>query len=284
MSSSSSTPRLTLTMRLAPPLPARKFLFVCQQKTVKELKNEIRRRLITLIKEPVAITVDGYELMDDDDVADVLSRDVHIDLHLASSLDQAIAEQSKKPMPPKKEKKVVLPASEVCSPALLTIRKREHGNKKGADLAKRAKHHRVSDSDSSDESSYSGSSDEHPVKVPLGRLSMSSADDDGEYVEDDILLLRADSVDTKYLDKLVNIELAKLEVGALAAYKIKEASGPSNYFIGRVMEISENDITFVVVREVLPTDLPGGPLNAIPSYDTHHQVEHDYIVVAKLFK
>ncbi|KAJ2813614.1 hypothetical protein H4S07_000542 [Coemansia furcata] len=311
----SSTPRLTLTMRLAPPLPPRKFLFVCQQKTVKELKNEIRRRLIALIKEPVAITVDGYELMDDDDVADVLSKDTFIVLHLAASLDQAIAEQLTKAVTPRKKKTnddVVLPEPVASPPARLTIRKREHGNKKGAELVKRAKPLRVypaelayeqaksdnsspssdsdsssdsSDASSSNESSDCGSSDsseEHPVKVPLGLLSVSSADD--EYVQDDIQVLRAESVDVRYLDKLANIDISELEVGSLVAYKVKAVPGSSNYFIGRVMETGEDDVTFNVIREVLPTDLPGDPLSEIPNYNTQHQVEHDSIVVAKLFK
>ncbi|KAJ2825656.1 hypothetical protein FBU31_003653, partial [Coemansia sp. 'formosensis'] len=298
----SSTPRLTLTMRLAPPLPPRKFLFVCQQKTVKELKNEIRRRLIALIKEPVAITVDGYELMDDDDVADVLSKDTFIVLHLAASLDQAIAEQLTKAVTPRKKKTkedVVLSEPVASPPARLTIRKREHGNKKGAELAKRAKPLRVypaelayekakpdysstssdsdsssdsSDASSSNESSDDGSSDsseEHPVKVPLGRLSVSSADD--EYVQDDIQVLRAESVDVRYLDKLANIDISELEVGSLVAYKVKAVPGSSNYFIGRVMETGEDDVTFNVIREVLPTDLPGDPLSEIPNYNTQHQ-------------
>ncbi|KAJ2024455.1 hypothetical protein IWW57_003725 [Coemansia sp. S610] len=200
-----SMPRITLTMRLAPPLPARKFLFVCQQKTVKELKNEIRRRLIALIKEPVSITVDGYELMDDDDVADVLSKDIQIDVHLTSSLEQAIVEQEKGAA--EAPKQTCAKASGARAPAVLTIRKREHGKTKGTEQAKRAKPHRVypaelayeqakaeesdSASSSEEESSESASgreeatsdsdaSSEHPVKVPLGRLSMTSADDEDE--------------------------------------------------------------------------------------------------------
>ncbi|KAJ2491113.1 hypothetical protein IWW37_002566 [Coemansia sp. RSA 2050] len=207
MANSNSMPRLTLTMRLASPLPARKFLFVCQQKTVKELKKEIRRRLTSLIKEPVSITVDGYELMDDDDVADVLSKDVQIDVHLTSSLEEAIVEQEKKAVVTPKDTRAK--ASGASPSALLTIRKREHGRTKGGELAKRAKPLRVypaelayeqakvegpgsectsedgssdlsSEEEDEEESSDSGSSGEHPVKVPLGRLSMTSADDEDE--------------------------------------------------------------------------------------------------------
>ncbi|KAJ2101894.1 hypothetical protein IW146_009237, partial [Coemansia sp. RSA 922] len=101
---------------------------------------------------------------------------------------------------------------------------------------------------------------------------------------DDILLLRADSVDAKYLDRLAKIEHYELEMGALVAYKVKKASGPSNYFIGRVMELGENFTTFVVIREVLVTDINGDPLSAVLSNGSYHRVENDSIVVAKLFK
>ncbi|KAJ2512608.1 hypothetical protein H4217_006796, partial [Coemansia sp. RSA 1939] len=65
--------KLKLEISLAPPLPQRRFLLVCAQKTVKDLKNEIRRRLVTLIQEPIALISDGFELMDDDLVVDLLS-------------------------------------------------------------------------------------------------------------------------------------------------------------------------------------------------------------------
>ncbi|KAJ2452278.1 hypothetical protein GGF42_004064 [Coemansia sp. RSA 2424] len=193
----SSPPKITLTMRLAPPLPPRKFLFVCHQKTIKELKNEIRRRLVSIIKEPVAITVNGYELMDDDDVVDVLAKDMNIVLHLAASLDRDIAESlhdveeydgppSASPSP--------APPSPAPARGLLMIRKREHGSKKGAGgLAKSAKLGRVypaelafeqaspaagssSDSDSDSGSSSDSDSDTSSDTSMHSNVTKSSSD------------------------------------------------------------------------------------------------------------
>ncbi|KAJ2897160.1 hypothetical protein IWW38_001809 [Coemansia aciculifera] len=189
-------------MRLAAPLPPRKFLFVCKQKTVKELKSEIRRRLVTIIKEPVAITVNGYELMDDDDVADVLTKDVDIVLHLAKSLDEATADEAVEAGP------VVDVTTSPVSQGLLLIRKREHGKGGGGGggAAKSAKPRRVypaelaydmascamdsvaesttdnSDSDddgsttSSSSTSSSGSSNSSDSSLSSSSLSSSSSD------------------------------------------------------------------------------------------------------------
>ncbi|KAJ2508448.1 hypothetical protein H4217_008557 [Coemansia sp. RSA 1939] len=90
--------KLKLEISLAPPLPQRRFLLVCAQKTVKDLKNEIRRRLVTLIQEPIALISDGFELMDDDLVVDLLSnRDslvVVLHQHLQSYYAQETPSQS----------------------------------------------------------------------------------------------------------------------------------------------------------------------------------------------
>ncbi|KAJ1720349.1 hypothetical protein LPJ53_005008 [Coemansia erecta] len=75
--------KLTLRISLQEPLPQRNFMFVCKQTTVKELRNEIRRRILPITKQPIVLVLGGFELMDDDLVTDILTPDDFICVHKA---------------------------------------------------------------------------------------------------------------------------------------------------------------------------------------------------------
>ncbi|KAI9502026.1 hypothetical protein BX070DRAFT_227796 [Coemansia spiralis] len=85
--------KLTLAIALAPPLPYRKFLFVCDQRSVKDLKSEIQRRLATIIRAPVTLTHGGFELMDDDPVADLLSDRALLTVYLQEHISSFYMQQ-----------------------------------------------------------------------------------------------------------------------------------------------------------------------------------------------
>ncbi|KAJ1816424.1 hypothetical protein LPJ56_004300 [Coemansia sp. RSA 2599] len=76
---------LNLRIKLEPPLPDRKFIFACKQRTVKELRNEIKRRIQPITIEPIALLFEGYELMDDDLVRDIFSFTEIINVHRVDS-------------------------------------------------------------------------------------------------------------------------------------------------------------------------------------------------------
>ncbi|KAJ2374204.1 hypothetical protein IW150_003228, partial [Coemansia sp. RSA 2607] len=65
------------------PLPARNFMFVCKQTTMKELRNEIKRRILPITTQPIVLLLGGFELMDDDLVLDILSPGDFICVHKA---------------------------------------------------------------------------------------------------------------------------------------------------------------------------------------------------------
>ncbi|KAJ2724485.1 hypothetical protein GGI07_001916 [Coemansia sp. Benny D115] len=77
-----ATKKLKLTVTLDPPLPDRKFILACPQKTIKELRIEIKRRLQSITQCPIILTLDGFELMDDDDVRDILYEMANINVKL----------------------------------------------------------------------------------------------------------------------------------------------------------------------------------------------------------
>ncbi|KAI9481771.1 hypothetical protein H4R22_001810 [Coemansia sp. RSA 1290] len=85
MGNNSSEIKIKIFVKLDPPLPKRQFITVCKQRTVKELRNELKRRIITITTEPLTLTLDGYELMDDDEVADVLTPMSEIHLKLSGN-------------------------------------------------------------------------------------------------------------------------------------------------------------------------------------------------------
>ncbi|KAJ1878880.1 hypothetical protein H4R99_002253 [Coemansia sp. RSA 1722] len=92
---------VTLRIKLEPPLPERKFIVVCKQRTVKELRDEIRRRIQPLTKEPITLLYNGFELMDDDPVNEIVMLASLINVHQADAegapiaLEQKAAEEDK---------------------------------------------------------------------------------------------------------------------------------------------------------------------------------------------
>ncbi|KAJ1878555.1 hypothetical protein H4R99_001670 [Coemansia sp. RSA 1722] len=92
---------VTLRIKLEPPLPERKFILVFKQRTVKELRNEIRRRIQPLTKEPITLLYNGFELMDDDPVNEIVMLASLINVHQADAegapiaLEQKAAEEAK---------------------------------------------------------------------------------------------------------------------------------------------------------------------------------------------
>ncbi|KAJ2304055.1 hypothetical protein IWW51_002276, partial [Coemansia sp. RSA 2702] len=108
--------KLKLVVILDPPLPERQFLMVSKQRTVRELRNEIKRRMHAITAEPIVLSLDGLELMDDDDVADVLKRRSRVHVGLLPA-----------PAPAKAERR-----------APVVISRREHGSADSVP-AKRAK-------------------------------------------------------------------------------------------------------------------------------------------------
>ncbi|KAJ2778799.1 hypothetical protein GGI15_004066, partial [Coemansia interrupta] len=53
------------------------------QTTVKELRNEIKRRIHPITTQPIVLVLDGFELMDDDLVVDILTPGDFICVHKA---------------------------------------------------------------------------------------------------------------------------------------------------------------------------------------------------------
>ncbi|KAI8318537.1 hypothetical protein GQ54DRAFT_80710 [Martensiomyces pterosporus] len=86
------TPKLKLRIKLAKPLPARKLLFICTQRTVRELKCEIVRRLASTIDGPIAVKASGYELLDDDEVSDLLENNSKLTVHTLRSTNKRPAQ------------------------------------------------------------------------------------------------------------------------------------------------------------------------------------------------
>lgn len=108
--------KITLALTLAPPLPQRKFLIVCQQRTVRDLKAEILRRFHSIISGGQTITLtntDYYELMDDDEVKDLLASGSELLVHLESSF---LGDATSTSNPPEENKQQTS----------LTISRREH--------------------------------------------------------------------------------------------------------------------------------------------------------------
>ncbi|KAJ2450878.1 hypothetical protein EV183_003974 [Coemansia sp. RSA 2336] len=97
MGNSSSEIKIKIFVKLDPPLPKRQFITVCKQRTVRELRNELKRRIITISNKPITLTLDGYELMDDDEVADVILPTSEIHLKLSESIAASANAESESP-------------------------------------------------------------------------------------------------------------------------------------------------------------------------------------------
>ncbi|KAJ1644236.1 hypothetical protein LPJ64_004067 [Coemansia asiatica] len=113
---------LTLRITLEPPLPNRKFIFVCKQQTVKELRNEIRRRIQPITTEPIALLYKGFELMDDDSVKDIFKLTETINVHKTDSQGVPIVLEKER------KKTGESPANISKQVGQITISKRIHGS------------------------------------------------------------------------------------------------------------------------------------------------------------
>ncbi|KAJ2160748.1 hypothetical protein GGF46_001994 [Coemansia sp. RSA 552] len=106
--------KLKLAIELDAPLPRRKFLMVSTQRTIKELKSEIKRRIIGITTEPIALLSEGYELMDDDEVCDVLSSRSAIHVTTVAHIVSSAAHEERE-----------------CPRPQVTISRKEHGQAEG---------------------------------------------------------------------------------------------------------------------------------------------------------
>ncbi|KAJ2008222.1 hypothetical protein H4R26_000342 [Coemansia thaxteri] len=279
-----SPPKIKLTMNLAPPLPERKFLFVCQQQTIKELKNEIRRRLIAIIQEPIMLMVNDFELMDDDDASDLLTKGDHLTLHLAVPYASSLAQ---KPVAAENDmSKATEMDVDSCTVGRLTISKKDHGGKATTStLEERAKRRRVylaeeayeqaepiasqdsssSDSDSDSDSDTSGSNSSWCYDGDTSDSECCASDceccnsdckiSDSELGPGGVDIDFINHVTPEILDSHANVNLRSQTVGSTIAYRTqitpsKGSAEPGNYFIGTILKKSTNDVIIKIIREV----------------------------------
>ncbi|KAJ2851968.1 hypothetical protein IWW36_000741 [Coemansia brasiliensis] len=152
---SSSEIKIKIYVKLDPPLPSRQFITVCKQRTVKELRNELKRRILTITTEPLILTLDGYELMDDDEVEDILWPMSEIHLKVADNNTPAPSSQAECLEPP---------CFESSKRPYAVISRKEHGD--GKAKGKRTKSYLAEEiyenTQPQEQSSDSDSPDEQP--------------------------------------------------------------------------------------------------------------------------
>ncbi|KAJ2763677.1 hypothetical protein IWQ57_005487 [Coemansia nantahalensis] len=79
-------PELPVVVQVEPPLGGRRFVMVCGQRTVRELKDEIARRLPALAHAPLELAAEGRALMDDAAVGDLVAPRATICVRLPGGL------------------------------------------------------------------------------------------------------------------------------------------------------------------------------------------------------
>ncbi|KAJ2785523.1 hypothetical protein H4R18_000468 [Coemansia javaensis] len=247
--------KVTLVVKLEPPLPERRFLMVCKQRTVKELRNEIKRRILAITTEPLTLLHDGFELMDDDEVTDLLENRSVVAIHVAGASAAPTAGRA-------------ADASPRRSPA--TISRKEHG-----DAGHRAKGARTFVAESVYDSSQpvsppartdSGdSSGSEPRHSDSGGSSSSNSSDSDAPPQAQALgraspagrAGRISGATEASLDAAEAVEAAALCAGALVAYKMLEMNedlspSVSHYRIAEVVRVADNAIDVSIVRELKP--------------------------------
>ncbi|KAJ1950277.1 hypothetical protein FBU59_000757 [Linderina macrospora] len=244
----------TLRVHLAPPLPARRFLFVCRSPDVKQMKDELRSRLKSIITEQIVTVKDGYELMDKDPVADLLSHMDIIVVHLASDYEARVSKSAV--CASTKDEDSQAQFSEISTtntadmgPRSVTISSVEHGD---LNLAKRRKvrpskimfpveqSYMVSKQQGSNEEDESSSDSASDTGAPTPKPLVHAAG--------------ITAYTTAQLDALPEVPTSKINVGDAVAFMVAELSadmvpGISAYRIGQVTAKANGTITIATLRD-----------------------------------
>ncbi|KAJ2500420.1 hypothetical protein GGH96_002748 [Coemansia sp. RSA 1972] len=225
---------MKLFIKLLPPLPERKFIMACKQQTVKELRNEIKRRILVITTEPVTITLCGYELMDDDNVEDVIEPLAEIGVsisstHAASSKNVKTATPVKPQQPPKSKD----------TETKTVISKKEHGEAP----SKPSKKTKL-----------------YPAEIAYEQAQLSSDEDDGPEVqslgrENSIHL--ANSITTEELDVMPEAEFESIKALDCIAYKEIVNSADmmlslGSYRVSQVLKVTNDAFHMRVIRDLKP--------------------------------
>ncbi|KAJ2839694.1 hypothetical protein J3B01_000488 [Coemansia erecta] len=240
---------MKLFIKLLSPLPERKFIMACKQQTVKELRNEIKRRILAITTEPITITLCGYELMDDDNVEDVVEPLAEIGVSISSSthaagntsVKTAKSQQPVKPQQLAQPQQLVQPQQPIQSKDTETktvISKKEHGEAPG----KPSKKSKLYPAEIAYEQAQSSSDEDGPEVQSLGRENWTQ---------------RANTITMEELDGMPEAEFASIKALGCIAYKeivigADMTPSASSYRVSQVLKVTNNTIHVRVIRDLKP--------------------------------
>ncbi|PIA15490.1 hypothetical protein COEREDRAFT_87897 [Coemansia reversa NRRL 1564] len=232
--------KLTIVVKLDAPLPVRQFLMVCKQRTIKELKNEVKRRIHFITPDPITLLFDGFELMDDDYVHDILEPRSVLHVKRVKDIENA-ALQPNRPQ--------------------VTISRKEHGNDTAA---------LTTTKDYLAEAAYENSQPLSLSKTPSasdiimdssdnGSSSTSSSDEHKTTCKESIkeLRRRIHSISMAGIDAEKDVDVQFLKLGEIVAFKLLEMTEDmtpsiSQYRIGKVVDMSSGSATVQILRDLKP--------------------------------
>ncbi|KAJ2658985.1 hypothetical protein IW148_004437 [Coemansia sp. RSA 1199] len=229
---------MKLFIKLLPPLPERKFIMACKQQTVKELRNEIKRRILAITTEAIIITLYGYELMDDDNVEDVIEPLAEICVSI--SLTHAAGSNTVKSVTPVKPQQPQKPKD---AETKTVISKKEHGEATGKPGKKSKLYPAEIAYENAQPSGCHASTDEDGPEVhSLGRENRTQ---------------RANSITTEELDAMTEAEFDSIKAMDCIAYKeivigADMTPSQSSYRVSQVLKVTNDTISVRVIRDLKP--------------------------------
>ncbi|KAJ2121888.1 hypothetical protein IW147_003877 [Coemansia sp. RSA 720] len=232
---------MKLFIKLLPPLPERKFIMACKQQTVKELRNEIKRRILAITTEAIIITLYGYELMDDDNVEDVIEPLAEICVSI--SLTHAAGSNTEKSVTPVKPQQPQKPQKPKDTVSKTVISKKEHGEATGKP-GKKSKLYpaEIAYENSQPSGSHASTDEDGPEVHSLGRENWTQ---------------RANSITTEELDAMTEAEFASIKAMDFIAYKeivigADMTPSQSSYRVSQVLKVTNDTISVRVIRDLKP--------------------------------
>ncbi|ORX70620.1 hypothetical protein DL89DRAFT_283197 [Linderina pennispora] len=262
MSKHTQSVSTVLRIHLAPPLPERRFLFVCKSPDVRHMKDELCSRLKKIATEPIVVLKDGYELMDQDEVSDLLTHMDLVSVHLASNCEAgvytdtqpqgtlALASSSEASMDEQAKHAGISACSSVNpGPRQVTISSVEHGDPA---IAKRRKPNPFK-SMFPVEQSYAVLG-QRPASEEAESSSDSSSDADPPTPQPLVRAGEIASYTTAQLEALAETPTSKVNVGDTVAFMVAELSADmapviSDYRIGQVTGKAYGTISISTLRD-----------------------------------
>ncbi|KAJ2083324.1 hypothetical protein H4R24_000884 [Coemansia sp. RSA 988] len=234
--------KLAIVVKLDAPLPERKFLMVCKQRTIKELKNEVKRRIHAITHDPITLLFDDFELMDDDEVRDILEPRSVLHVKLQEDIEGIVSQHSR---------------------PQVTISRKEHGEVAAAQTTTKDYVAEAAYENSQPLSTLktSCSSDANIDLSDNGSSSTSAAEpiESNKPFNESIVELRrrVHSISIADIDAKKDVGVQFLKLGEIVAFKLLEMTDDmtpsiSQYRIGKVVDISSGSAAVQILRDLKP--------------------------------